>query len=157
MAANQTKTMKYKATWADVHGQKHDEGVFVVTGEDARGLTLERLTTGTGAHYPDVQTIVLPKEGYAPAENSFVSNPQYWGETIQVHLGGFAWAFVFEPTRAAIYIIEVEQPQTQEYLEDFLADNNVEYSKDGKPPVCDNFHSANEFCQGCGWLKELHK
>lgn len=22
--------------------------------------------------------------------------------------------------------------------------------------VCSNFHSANEFCQGCGWLKEKH-
>lgn len=23
--------------------------------------------------------------------------------------------------------------------------------------VCDNFHSANEFCQGCGWTKEKHE
>lgn len=126
---------KYKSTWTDVHGQKHDEGVFVVTEENERVLTLERLTTGTGAVFPEVQTIVLPKEGYAPAENSFVKSPQYWVEAIQVHLGGHAWAFVFEPTRAAIYVIEVEQPQTQSFLEDFLADNNVEYSKDGVPNV----------------------
>jgi len=124
---------KYKATWADVHGQKHDEGVFVVTEENERVLVLERLTTGTGAHYPDVQTVVLPKEGYAPAERSFVSNPQYWQECIQVHLGSHPWAFVFEPTHATVYVIEVEQPQTQGFLEDFLADNGVEYFKDGEP------------------------
>lgn len=28
-------------------------------------------------------------------------------------------------------------------------------AQDSEEP-CDNFYSANEFCQGCGWLKNLH-
>jgi hypothetical protein len=69
--------------------------------------------------------IELPKEGHT-IESDFVKSPQYWTNTIQVHLGEHAFAFIFEPLGKR-YVIELNDEQKQLWLEEFLDDNKIDY------------------------------
>lgn len=61
-----------------------------------------------------------------------------------------------------IYQITIEDQEKVKYLDDFLADNDIEHvrtpgNQRTRDEACDNFHSTNEYCQGCGFLKSMHK
>lgn len=90
--------MDYVCYWVGADGKKNWEGTFTVEGETLGQLKMRRTEADGYSKFPDMKEISLPKEGYNTTTN-FVKNPQYWDGSIQVHLGDFPYAFIFEPTK----------------------------------------------------------
>lgn len=116
---------KYNCYWVDAHGNKKNEGQFLVTQENEGVIMLSRQSVGEASQFPKQLAIVLNKEFGKVTTEGFATNYQYWGTSIQVHLGDFAFPFIFEMHKR--YVIQVDDAQKQEWLEEFLDDNKIDY------------------------------
>ena len=119
--------MNYSCYWINADGVKRWEGTFRVVEETKEKIKLYRTQASGLSIYPDKTELELPKEGYKSVD-AFITNPQYWTDNIQVHLGNHGFAFIFEII-GKNYLIQLKDKEKQKWLEEFLDDNKIKYAK----------------------------
>lgn len=126
--------MKYTATWTDEKGEQHYEGTFRVLARLRGAVALGRISIEGEKGLISEKGIRLPLEGFESTDPQ-VSNPQYWGDSIQVNVGEHPYPIVFQVVRMTRYVIEIleDEKELKHHLEDFLYDNKIDFEVDGKP------------------------